>query len=154
MFFVVSTGRSGTKTIARVLNQHPLCRCTHHPPEHRVLIRLGAEHCHGEIDAEDLSFFLEGMFPRRFGWPIRGESDQRFSYMIPLLADLPAAPEIIWLIRDGRDVVASAFARGWYGKEPPRKVWPKARIQGDKSGALSAEEWAAMPAFERCCWCR
>lgn len=152
MFFVVSTGRSGTRTIARVLDQHPLCRCAHHHPAHRVLIRLGAEYCHGEIDADDLMFFLEGMFPPRAGWPVVGESDQRFSYVIPLLAALPGSPRFIWLIRDGRDVVASAHARGWYGDEPPRRVWPRARIQGDRSGDLPAEEWAAMPAFERCCW--
>lgn len=139
-------------SIARVLNQHPLCQCSHEHPANRSLIRLTADYCHEELDADEMRFYLEGMFPASSALRLRGESHQRFSYLIPLLADLASVPRFVWLLRDGRSVVASIHARGWYGAERPILVWPETRIQGDRCGDLDPGSWKNMSPFERCCW--
>jgi hypothetical protein len=156
----VTTGRSGSKSLANILNQHPLCYCVHE--EHRVLIKLAAERCHGQIDDEELLFYLANMFPHRVGFRLYGESHQRLSFLIPLLAQLGTHTRFVWLIRDGRDVVASIYRRGWYGdwahgdtpavSVPPIVAWSAYRIQGDLSGDVSSAAWRGMSSFEKCCW--
>lgn len=153
MFFVVTTGRSGSTTLARVLSQHPLCHCSHE--QHRILVKLAAERCHSQIDDKELGYYLETMFPHRVGLRLYGESNQKLSYFIPLLAGLGRQPKFIWLIRDGRNVVASMFSRGAYGTEKsagPTKVWAKYRLQGDLCGDVSQQTWQMMSPFEKCCW--
>jgi hypothetical protein len=153
MFFIVTTGRSGSTTLARVLSQHPLCYCSHE--QHRVLVKLATERCYSQIDDVELRFYLALMFPHRVGLKLYGESNQKLSYLIPLLAELGRIVKFIWLIRDGRDVVASIFSRGWYGEEKVTSEnfpWVKYRIQGDLCGDLSTETWSAMTPFEKCCW--
>lgn len=159
MFFVVTTGRSGSQTLARVLSQHPLCQCMHEP--HPILIKLAAERCYGQIDEDELRMCLFNsynpyeMFPHHIGLKLYGESDQKSSYLIPILAELGTSTKFIWLLRDGRKVVASTFSRGWYENsevEHPRDMWAKYRLQGDLCGDVSSETWSNMSPFEKCCW--
>lgn len=159
MFFVVTTGRSGSQTMAHVLSQHPLCHCLHEP--HLLLTKLATERCHGQIDDTELrqllfnQYYPYEMFPHRRGLKLYGESDQKLSYVIPILAELGAMVRFIWLIRDGRDVVASTFSRGWYDSEEalnPPHIWAKHRIQGDLCRDVSPETWRTMSPFEKCCW--
>ena len=68
--------------------------------------------------------------------------------------------KFIWLIRDGRDVVASTYARGWFSddeydiEEEPYslKIWKKYRLHGGKSKAFNNKEWSNITLFERNCW--
>jgi hypothetical protein len=126
------------------------------------LIKLAAERCHGQIDDEELLFYLSNMFPHRVSFRLYGESHQRLSFLIPLVARLGTHARFIWLIRDGRDVVASILRRGWYGDWVPQAApaavgrphdaWAKHRIQGDLSGDVSSATWHGMSSFEKCCW--
>lgn len=157
MFFVVTTGRSGSMSLAKILSQHPLCICRHE--QHRILIKLAAEWRHGVLDTDELSCYLaykgERMFPHRIGLQLYGESDQKLSFIIPFLAEFGHNAKFIWLIRDGRDVVASMVSRGEYSREEARTVphlWAKYRIEGDRTGDVSTETWERMDAFEKCCW--
>ena len=152
-FFVVSTGRSGSTTIARTLSTHPEVVCLHEP---RVqLIKLSTEWTHGARSREVLRAELDAMYDVSVcPTLVYGESDQNISLLLePILDRLPRA-KVVWLIRDGRDVVASSYAKGWYqpGPHERRKVWDTYRIQGDACGDVSPEVWAAMSAFERNCW--
>ena len=159
MFFVVTTGRSGSQTMAQVLSQHPLCHCLHEP--HLILTKLATERCHDQIDDAELRQLLFNqynpyeMFPHRRGLKLYGESDQKLSYIIPTLAELGTTVRFIWLIRDGRDVVASTFSRGWYDSEEtsnPPHIWAKHRIQGHLCGDVCPETWSTLSPFEKCCW--
>jgi hypothetical protein len=58
----------------------------------------------------------------------------------------------VWLIRDGRDVVASTLARGWYAGEFRSGTWGEYRLRGDACGDVSGAEWDAMTPFEKNCW--
>ena len=157
MFFVVTTGRSGSTSLANILSQHPLCDCRHEP--HRILIKLAAEWSHGDLSENELRSYLafknERMFPHRIGFKLYGEADQKLSFIIPFLAEFGSNSKFVWLIRDGRDVVASMVARGEYSSEESRTVphlWAKYRIEGDRTGDVSKEAWLEMDHFEKCCW--
>jgi hypothetical protein len=108
MFFVVTTGRSGSKSLSEILNQHPICACHHEP--HKILIKLSAEYCHHQIDAHELQSYLfepESIFPYRISYKLYGESDHRLSFFIPQLKETGTSTKFLWLLRDGRSVIAS-----------------------------------------------
>lgn len=154
-FFVVSTGRSGSLTIARTLSQHPDVTCLHEP--RAQLIQMSAEWAHGLRDPDAVRADLDAIYTASVcRGPIFGESDQNLSVLLdPLLARLPEA-RVIWLIRDGRDFVASAVRKGWYGGGPPpdgrRPAWDMYRLRGDLCGDVPTDTWGSMSAFERVCW--
>lgn len=162
IFFVVGTGRCGSLTISRVLSQHPDATCRHEPRPQ--MIRLAAEWAHRERDREQIRRELDAVFRGSSVFPankVYGESDQNYSHLIPLLADLLPASRFIWLIRDGRDFVASASERGWYSSQADAgnpvshelmDRWLYYRLNGSRCGELSHEEWDALPLFERYSW--
>ena len=157
MFFVVTTGRSGCTSLAKILCQHPFCLCRHEP--HPILIKLAAEWRHADLDEDELRCYLafkgEQMFPHRIGLRLYGESDQKLSFIIPFLAEFGLNTKFIWLIRDGRSVVASMVSRGEYSRLEARIVphlWAKYRIEGDRTGDVNSEIWQGMNSFEKCCW--
>jgi hypothetical protein len=156
MFFVVTTGRSGSKSISEMLNQHPLCVCQHEP--HKILIKLSAEYCHHQIGAHELQSYLfepKSIFPNRIGYKLYGESDHRLSFFIPQLKEVGTSTKFLWLLRDGRSVIASTYVRGWYRPNTflqSENLWEKYRIQGDLCLEMDTNEWMMMTPFEKCCW--
>lgn len=160
--FIVSTGRSGSTTIARVLSQHPSVTCYH---ERRFqLVRLSAEYAHGDKTDAEVKTELKALYGNSSPYPegVYGESDHHLFNMVSLLAALVPHSKFVWLIRDGRKVAASTTGRQWYQPtweteaRPVRKgsggLWDYYRIQGHRCGAVSAEEWAAMSVFAKNCW--
>lgn len=161
MFFVVTTGRSGSQTIAETLSQHPAIECAHEP--HPELISLSTEYAHGEKSSDAVRAELREIYSRRVYPRNRwvGESDQKCWNLIPFLAELIPESRFIWLIRDGRDVVASTYSQNWFPtRERPGSPdsanlydrWLYYRLNGAKCGAMSFEEWHAMSEFGKNCW--
>ena len=162
MFLVVTTGRSGSQSIADALSQHPRITCQHEPCAQ--LIRLATEYAHGVKTEADTRAELAAIYcaSRVFPDGVYGESDQKLSFLLPLLAELLPQSKFIWLIRDGRDVVASTYAREWYSPDrvalgcptdfESRRVWDYYQLNGALCGALPAGEWEAMTVFEHNCW--
>jgi len=162
IFFVVTTGRSGSMTIAHALSQHPEITCFHEP---RIqLIRLSTEFSHGLKDYEKVSKELYSIYCNSSIFPtaIYGECDQKFWNLISILDEILPSSKFIWLVRDGRDVVASTFVRGWfspeervYGKRTSTDIgerWIYYRLHGAKCKAFEEDTWAHMTTFERNCW--
>lgn len=160
IFFILTTGRSGSTSIAKALNQHPDITCQHEPRQQ--LIRLSTEYAHGEKSREMVMAELHDIFIKSatFAPGFYGESDQKYFNLVPLLHELMPHAKFIWLVRDGRDVVASAFARGWFSNSEYNrdednyllKIWKKYRLNGAKCGIFSEQEWGRFSVFERCCW--
>ena len=160
MFFILTTGRSGSTSIAKALNQHQDITCHHEPRQQ--LIRLSTEYAHGEKSREMVMAELHDIFIKSatFAPGFYGESDQKYFNLVPLLHELMPHAKFIWLVRDGRNVVASAFARGWFSNNEYSqdeddyllKIWKKYRLDGAKCGFFSEQEWGRLSAFERCCW--
>lgn len=165
LFFIVSTGRSGSTTLAEVLNGHPKCRCEHEPRHN--MIRISTDFMHGKITPDDVcreisaNFIDCSVYPRSL---VCGESDHKYGNLIPYLAKLMPDARFVWLIRDAEKVVASAVGRGWfddyeygYAEKPIRpefteRKWAEFRGCGHLAGAFSEDEWRQMSMFERNCW--
>lgn len=161
MFFVVSTGRSGTQTMARVLSQIPGCACAHEPPPELIL--ESSAYRYGQISADTLTDILHATRPPRIDGSVYCEANQALSLIIPVLAAAFPQAGYIWLIRNGLDVVASAYQKQWYSghsenhdryEDCPKleKAWIDGRIHGDRARAMMTDEWAQLDRFARCCW--
>ena len=165
MVFVCSTGRSGSQSIAKVFNHHPEIEARHEP--NFSLIRLSTEYAHGLKSAGKVKRELLGIYDHAStvpaGKPIYMESDQKLSNLVPLLHELFPKAKFLWLTRNGRDVVASTYARGWFsdseyeistdGNYGKRGVYSEFRVDGSLADpCLNEAEWLEMSAFERCCW--
>lgn len=161
MFFILSSGRSGTMTISRVLSQINGCVCLHEPsPE---LILESSEYHYGKLSKEKIKDLLLKTRKPFVDGSVYCESNQTLSLMIPVLADAFPEARYVWLIRNGLDVVASIYQKQWYSGHsenhdsyedcpPIEKAWIDGRIRGDLSGDMSSDEWATLDRFGRCCW--
>lgn len=162
MFFIITTGRSGSQTIARVLSQSPNCICLHEPEP--ALVKEATLYHYGPISDKMMRAILLSTRTPILHGKIYGESNQKLSTLIPVLAEVFPESQFIWLVRDGRDVVASTYyAREWYKPvdeavdrpEPftiPLKEWTWYRLRGDLTGSMSTTEWEALTRFEKNCW--
>jgi len=153
MYFVLSTGRAGSRTIATALNQIPGTVCLHHPqPE--LAAEATAYHL-GEYPAAELAQTLRETRRATVDGQVYGEVNLQHTLLFPILREVFPEAQYIWLIRDGRDSVASMYYRGWYDEVYPRQgiMWRRARLHGDRTGNFSAEQWRGLTRFEKCCWC-
>ncbi len=159
-FFIVSTGRSGTKSIADYFTRCTNSICLHEPEP--KLIAESSGYRYGNIPENDIHEILSRTRVKPVHDQIYGESNQTLSLIIPILRKAYPTSKFIWLIRNGLDVVASAAGRGWYTGSLFNKdyeslsnvgqEWVNGRIQGDQCGSVSEKAWTKMSAFEKCCW--
>jgi glycosyltransferase involved in cell wall biosynthesis len=161
IFFILSTGRSGTQTIAKSLSELVDCVCLHEPAPQ--LIKESSAFRYGRLDKDRLkSFILQTRIPLLNG-KVYGESNQTLSLIVPVLAECFPKGKFIWLIRNGLDVVSSIYARQWYSghsanhdryEDCPQieKDWIDGRIMGDLCGDVPLAKWNSMNPFARCCW--
>jgi acetyltransferase-like isoleucine patch superfamily enzyme len=162
VFFVLSTGRSGTKSVAEMLSNHPDVICLHEP--RRQLIRLSSELAHGTEDYHDILQEIQDIFTYSYVDKniVYGESDQKYFNLVPIINELLPGCKFIWLIRNGKDFVASAYARGWYSTEQTINMNPGGRIMeryyfyrlnGDKCSDYNLlKPWKSLSPFEKNCW--
>lgn len=162
LFFGVGSARSGSTSLARMLDQHPDIRCVHERwPQ---WIRLSTEYARGTKDRERVGEELRDVYraSRPSNTPLYGEVDPKLFNLFGILAELFPASRFIWLVRDGRDVVASRVGRRWYteydresGDPLGGTEWPRYaywRLQGPECGEFSRAEWGELSPFERNCW--
>jgi hypothetical protein len=152
MFFVLNTGRAGSKTAAKVLSQSPDCECLHEP-EPRI-IEEAARYRYGTIDPD---LIVAKLRLKRATHPSLkyGETNNKLALIVPLLVRAFPDCRFVWLVRDGRHVVTSGHQRGWFGPEEHTDAsgpWGRWRLQGDLVGDVPAAEWGRWDPFERCCW--
>ncbi|NCG25893.1 MAG: hypothetical protein GWP47_17410, partial [Actinobacteria bacterium] len=151
MFFVLSTGRAGSRTLANVLSQSADTICLHEPVPY--LVEEAALYRYGDLAAEALAEILTDTRPRQMEGKQYGESANRLSPALPVLASTFPDAKFVWLIRDGRDVVASGHQRGWFDPEHVADTqWERHRLRADKLGEMDETEWAEWSPFRRVCW--
>lgn len=151
MFFVVSTGRAGSRTVANVLSQSPDALCLHEPVPY--LVEETAEWRYGTVETVDLCSRLTESRPRQIDGKQYGESANRLSLAIPVLAEAFPDARFVWLTRDGREVVASGHQRGWFDPSRVRDTqWERHRLRADRLGEMGEREWSSMTPFAKGCW--
>lgn len=151
-FFVLTTGRSGSMAIAHALSQHSKIHCLHEA-KYR-LRRLSFEVEHNLIDRTAAMEIMLDLY-KRLGDRrniVYGESDHKLFNLFPFLREIEPKAKYLWLLRDGRDVVASTYHRGWFSKEDMSTDWGKCRINGFGCGEFAEEEWWSLTRFQRNCW--
>jgi len=170
LFFILSTGRCGSTSIAEMLTQHPDVTCAHEP--NLQLVRLSTAFANRKIEREDMKCILEVMYANSSIFPpgYYGESDQKLSNLAEVLAELFPQAKFIWLIRNATDTVNSMFSRHWYSEgemklaetgvdtgevESGIRYYAENRPNLATMGFLATEQWHSMTPFERnCCYWR
>lgn len=158
LFFVVSTGRSGTKSISQYLNQFPNVNCQHEP--NHFLIALSTQLAHQEISPEQATAVLDSIYSQSSVFPdsVYGESDQKLGNLIPLLHQILPLAKFVFLTRNAQDFVLSAMNKNWYSTKEKidgdflTQLWKENRIQGNQVGSVNNQEWSNMDALEKCAW--
>lgn len=161
MFFVLTTGRSGSTSIASALNMVPGCHAVHEPAPELILESAGYRY--GEVTPEKIQQILRKTRSSTVGGSVYCESNQTLSLIIPELVTVFPEARFIWLVRNGLDVVASAYQKQWYTGHsennnnyeectPLEKAWIDGRVRADRLGEMGEFEWNALSRFEKCCW--
>lgn len=157
LFFIVSTGRAGSASISNTLNRHHDIQCYHEI--NRQLIRLSTEYAHKTISSARVKEELEAVYCECGVFPAEGlvgESNLKIGNLIEIISALLPKCKFVWIVRDGRSFVSSAYNRGWFRQDDEefkiRHQWAEYRINGFAAGDVRQDEWNKMDSFGRCCW--
>ena len=166
LFFVVSTGRSGSNSITHFLSQHKEITCLHET-KHQ-LIRLDTEFAEQKKDYSEVKNELLNIYEKCSYMPkegVYGESDHKLSNLITPLAELFPKAKFIFLIRNGKKVVGSTYGWKWFSEHEDKLAqqkgggtdsvdqWYYYRLNGSNcADNITPEQWNKMSPFEKNCW--
>lgn len=160
--FVLSTGRSGSKSIVDNLKNIEGFHCEHE--SNFNLIRLSAEYSMKlksveEVKNELIEYYSTIKIKKSVQYYL--ESDQKLSNLIePLIKIFPNA-KFVWLIRDPKSFIRSATSRNWfaYNKFNDRNalINPFERSLGLRLGGnviadFSESDWEKLSITQRNAW--
>jgi glycosyltransferase involved in cell wall biosynthesis len=146
-FFVLSTGRCGTKTLAQLLDSAPNGRVWHHPKPYLINETLQAYH--NRIDKVTEFWKARSSIINRT-WAeglIHGETDHNMTPFCDIIKEEIPASKFVVLVRDPRDFVQSGMRRNYYHGHP----WDSGRLR-PPAGIAEWDRWHAMDQFEKICW--
>lgn len=150
VFFVLSTGRTGTTWLSSILNTCPSAKVEHEPVPREQIEQVRASHSSSAARSYINDLRLKEIFLRSRDLDnidVYGETNSALRrHLIPLKEAMPSAT-LIHLVRDGRDVVRSVYSRGSYAESHPlyRDYMPP-------DAPFSHSEWLKLTEFERTCW--
>lgn len=146
-FFVLSSGRCGTMTLARLLDLSPNAKVWHHPQPDPIKEALLA----WWKDFDRRKSFWKLRSPVIYeSWArgrIHGETDLLMTPFCDVIAEEIPNAKFIVLVRDPRDFVRSGMRRNYYKGHP----WDFGRLR-PKEGTTDYEDWNSMSQFEKVCW--
>ena len=146
-FFVLSSGRCGTMTLAGLLNTASNAHVWHHPQPDLISEALAAYH--GTIDKKKT--FWEARYSiLHKTWAeglIHGETDLLMSPFCDMLANEIPDSKFLILVRDPRDFVRSGMRRNYYEGHG----WDFGRLRPQK-GTEAFERWNRLDQFDKICW--
>jgi hypothetical protein len=151
-YFIVSTGRTGTKFFARFLNDFSSIYAVHEPKP--AFLRLGINYARGKVTKSyainKLERYRRAMFKKvkRMNIDTYVESNNRlFSLLLPL-TEVFDDFKVIHIVRDGRDYVRSGMSRNWYTEQDNSSRLRASYFKDDKY----CDQWGNMSRFEKICW--
>lgn len=149
-FFILSTGRTGTMWLAHFFDAHSANVRAFHEP-YPPLLGLGLAAARGEVTAVAAARQIAAQrrwYLGRLDRPIYLEANNRLFALAPALQLAWPGVTIIHVVRDGRAVVRSGLARGWYG---PDDRFPRLAAT-DFADDPWREAWAGWGALEKNAW--
>ena len=160
IFFILSTGRAGSASMASFLSQHKDIECLHEPKSQ--LIRLSTECEQNEVSSLQVLRELEYLYGKctLSTGEFYGESDQKLSNLVGPLSIMFPNSKFVWLVRRPESVVRSMVKRQWYVpiaskdfrhkyRKNDREQWETYRLRGDKCGDVAIDTWQRMSATEK-----
>lgn len=162
--FILSTGRAGSASLTYTLSKHSNIYIQQE--SRRQLNYLSSAYSYNLINRKEIKEALDSLYNLASIYPRNTfiiESDQKFTGVIEILDEIFPECKFIWLLRNGKDFVSSAAARGWmsdidtgnnYNDIVINKKLPSLgmRINGYKCGEFSKYEWDNLDVFGRNCW--
>ncbi|NBC57057.1 MAG: hypothetical protein GVY05_02065 [Bacteroidetes bacterium] len=165
VYFVLSTGRSGSKTFTEMFNKDSDVS-SFHETFHYLLSKLSIEFLTGKLDRENVKLRLLNFF--KFSFIKQGtlylESDQALVPFIDILTEIFPNPKFIWLVRNPKTFLHSAASRGWFLEEKNNfhknkllinsggNIFATYRPTGSDVGQFSVSEWTLMSQEEKILW--
>ena len=146
-FFVLSSGRCGTMTLAHLLNSANNARVWHHPQPDPIRESLLA--WWEKID-RPFTFWRTRSSVIHKSWAqglIHGETDLLMTPFVNTISEEIPHSKFIILIREPGGFVRSGMRRNYYQGHP----WDIGRLRPDE-GTEEFKTWAAMDQFEKVCW--
>ncbi|MCP5103135.1 MAG: sulfotransferase [bacterium] len=145
--FILSTGRSGSKFTARLLDQSPNVGAYHEPEPMLQYFSNYAFHHQNEteilekmIDAARMELILAVFIKDR----IYIESNQCLSFFAPVIARLFKKAKFVHLVRHPGDFARSAVRKGWHKND---SIWESGRVR-----PAARDRWDTMDHIEKLGW--
>jgi hypothetical protein len=150
--FVISTGRTGTKFLAKHLNEIEGVLALHEPKPDFLLLankfirnEVTISEAKNAIDS-NRRYILRNICSGEYKRYV--ESNNRLYSLIPIINILFNNPKIVHVIRDGRDVVTSGMNRFWYKEKDPFERMEPGWFNNNNYIKL----WPKMSRFQKICW--
>jgi hypothetical protein len=149
--FVLSTGRTGTKTCARLLDLSPRIEAFHEPHPQLLEERKAAR---TEVYSKEQKYAR--IFACSKGWALfrskrRGtvyaETSARLTFFAPVIASMVPNAKFLFIHRDPTEVIRSGMRRGWYVDHPA----DYARVEPVEEETFY-EGWESRDQFSKICW--
>ncbi len=153
MIFILSTGRSGTRSLAEWFNRSRSVRAEHEPEP--LLVDEIVRYVRRELPEPAMAELLSQTRIQEAGGREYVESNHMLTYCIGALGRAFPGASYVWLLRDGRDVVVSLMARQTFEGQPLDDVegeWLMRRFSLAWFGEMSPAAWHELPAFAKACW--
>ena len=153
--FMLSTGRTGTQTMARVLDLSPRVLAEHEPNPRLVKSTFNA---YMEVGEEGwLNRWTDFALAVRDDFVLEAnakgqvyvESNNRLTYIAPAVLEAFPASKFVFSHRDPYQVILSGMKRGAYAG--PNMAWNFARIRPRK-GEAHYDAWDSMIPLEKEAW--
>jgi len=145
--FILSTGRSGSKFTASLLDQADILNACHEPrPTLQYFPNYAYHHQHEEelLSQLILAARLESVLEVYIRGKIYGESNQCLTFFAPVLAKLFKKSKFVHLLRHPGDFTRSALRKGWHKND---SIWEEGRVKPKESFS-----WQEMDQLEKLAW--
>lgn len=149
--FVLSTGRTGTMTLARLLDLSEEVDAFHEPRPQLLEARQSARWDVYANEAKYRHIFIRArgtpLFAAAWRKQLYAETSARLTFFAPVIADLLPNAKFLFVHRSPFGVIQSGMKRGWYVDHPA----DYARIR-PVEGEGFFDQWDDMDPFEKICW--
>lgn len=154
LVFIISTGRTGTKFLARFLNQIPNVVSKHEPEPDKKIVDLGINYSRNIIGTQEAVQIIKNSRKaiykelKRKNCDLYIESNNRLFSLIPVLRLAFEDPKIIHIVRDGREYVRSGMSRAWYRDKDKAYRLRAKYFSNDEY----CDTWDEMDRFKKIIW--